>query len=504
MGNIKDEKNPRSEKQNANSAQRKRLHILYLINDLLHHTKYHVQSTSDLSTLAESLWTYVIELLRIASAHDSTRSQFYNKKIEDLITIWAAHGYYDDTSIQKFKDIIVKSTNGHISDADESSKTRNGTLPATLGDEKFEIQCLMPTTHGDSTTPYYDLPAGNMMPHIVPNLATPINPQVVKPLQFGKGSAKEDLVTAIKKFMKDISLNVGSAKHDNICVDINDLGQPTFRDGASGDLIVADGYYGWSRGFCEKMRSRRNITGRYAKVPRMNKDAERSWSPRKRPRYNRSESSDGSDRSRSSSAASYLSPPRRGASPRQEARPHSYSRGRSSLGHTQSSASRLRSRSNSRARLRSTTRSNSYSPPPPPHLSNLQQQTPNSMEAQYPQEFSLPHPNALPPPMHQSYPLGPGGVLIPPPPPLNFKGIWPPPPPPPPAAAAQLSRQFVPSGSPYSAFQNFAPPHPPVVPNPGHFPFVQGPPDYQIFSRSANPRPQQDPPAPDYQSGRYS
>lgn len=502
MGNIRDEKNHGSEKQNENSAQKKRLHILYLVNDLLHHTRYHVQSPSDLSTLAESLCTYVIELLRIASAHDLTRSQLYRKKIEALINIWAAHGYFDDTSIQKFKDTIFNSANGEISDADESSKTRNGTLGATLGEEKFEVQCLMPTTHGDSTTPYYDLPAGNIMPHIVPNLATPINPQAVKPLQFGKGSAKEDLVTAIKKFMKDISLNVGSAKHGNICVDINDMGQPTFRDEISGDLIVADGYYGWSRGFCEKMRSRRNITGRYAKASRMNKDAERSWSPRKRPRYNHSEISDGSDRSRSSSAASYLSPPRRGASPRQEGRPHSYSRGRSSPGHVQSSANRPRSKSNSRARVRSTTRSTSYSPPPPPHLSNLQRQTPNSMEAQYSQEFPLPHSNALPPPMHQGYPLGPGGVLIPPPPPPNFKGIWPPPPPP--AAAAQLSRQFVPSGSPYPAFQNFAPPLPPSVPNPSHFSFAQGPPDHQIISRSANPRPQQDPPASDHQSGRYS
>lgn len=490
LGNAKDEKSLGSEKLNGSSPRKKRLHILYLMNDLLHHTKYHGQNPSAFSTLAENIWTHVAELFRLASTNDSSSSKTQNRKIEHLVGIWTVHGYYDDSSIQKLRDTIAKSTHEDVLDADESSKPTNGTPGATLGDEKSDFRCVMPATHGDSSTPYYDLPVGNMMPHIFPNSIAPINPQVLKPLQFGKASVNEDLLMAVKKFMKDISMNVGPAKHDNTCIDINDLGQPTFRDGATGDLIEADGYYGWSREFCEKMRLRQNGRRRYAKGSRTNKGIERSWSPRKRPRYNRSESSNGSDRSRSSSPSSYRGPPRRGMSPRREARQRSYSRGRLSPGHIQSSTNRPRSRSVSRTRLPSATRSNSYSPPPPHHPSNSQQRSQNSMETKYSQEFSSPRSNALPPPIHQNFLLGPGGMPIPPPPPPNFKGIWPPPPPPPPAAGGgQLPQNFVPSGNPYPAFQNFATLHPPPFPSTGPFPFVQAPPDYQRFPSSSNPRP---------------
>lgn len=482
LANAKDEKSHGLKKQDGSSPRKKRLHILYLISDLLHHTKYHIQNSSAFPTLAENIWTHLAELFRIACSYDASRSRSQNRKIENLLSIWTVHGYYDDSSIQKLRDVIAKSTNGDAMVADESSKTLNGTSASTLDDEKSDVRCFMPATHGDSSTPYYDLPVGNMMPHIFPNSTTPINPQLLKPLQFGKASANDDLLMAVRKFMKDISMNVGSANHDNMCIDINDLGQPTFRDGTTGDSIEADGYYGWSRDFCEKMRLRQNGRRRYAKESRANKATERSWSPRKRPRYNRSESSDGSDRSRSSSPASYRGPLRRGMSPRREARHRSYSRGRSSPGHIQSSTSRPHSRSDSRTRPRSATRSNSYSPPPPHHPPNSQQQAPNSMESKHSWEFPSSRSNVLPPPIHQNFLLGPGGMPIPPPPPPNFKGIWPPPPPPPPGGLGQLPQNFIPSGNPYPAFQNLAPPHPTAVPNSGPFPFAHTPPDYQRFS----------------------
>lgn len=489
LGFPKDEKSPSLEKQKERLTRWKRLHILYLINDLLHHTKYHIQSKSVFSTLSENLWTYMIDLFRIASADDSTGSSLHNKNIQDLVTIWAEKGYYDDRSIQKLRDTIVKPVIVESSDTDGSLKIPNGTIGATLSEQNIEAQYFMPVTHGDSATPYYDLPAGNMMPHIVSNLIKPINPQSVKPLHFTRGAATEDLVIAMKYFMKDISMNVGSGEQVNNCVDINDLGQPTFRDESTGDLIGADGYYGWSRAFCEKMRLRQNASGRYTKVSGNIRDAEQSWNPRKRPRYNRSESNTSSNRSRSRSTASHLSPPRRRTPSRQGTRQRPYSRGRSPIGH------------NSTAGLRSTTRSNSYSPPPPPHPPNVNRQTPIPVETQHSKGFHLPRSDTLPQTLHQSYPFGPGGMPIPPPPPPNFQGIWPPPPPPPPA---QLSQNFIPPGSSYPAFQNFAPPHPSGAPISGHFPFVHDYLGHPQVSASSNSRVPQEPSAANHQNDRYS
>lgn len=482
--------------------RRKRLRILYLINDLLHHTKYHAPSSPDFSIVAENLWTHIVEILRIASAYAATKSTPRTNKIEDLLSLWAAHGYYDSSSIQKLRQTILIAMQGGNAGQDESSRVLNGAPGDTLDEEKPEIQCLMPSAHGDSATPYHDLPAGNMMPHIIPNSSRPINPQMVKPLQFGRESMKEGLLMALKDFMKDVSVNVGLTKQDSICVELNDLGQPTFRDGSTGDSVAPDSYYGWSRAFCEKMRSRKNGTGTYAKTRRMSRDPDGSWSPRKRPRYDRSVSSNRSDRSRSDSPASYLSSPRRETPSRHEARPRSYSRSRSPLGSLQASGNRPRSRSVERTRRRSTSRSNSYSPPPH-HSSNLQQQPSNPMETHAAPDFPPSRSNVLPPPIPQGFPLGPGGILIPPPPPPNFKGIWPPPPPPPPLPG-QVPPNFIPPGGPYAAFQNFVAPHPSGTPNPGHFPFVHGPPEYQRFSTGSNPWHQQDPPPADYQGHRYA
>jgi hypothetical protein len=432
----------------------------------------------------------MVDLFRVVSTHDLTGFSLHSKKIQDLVTIWAENGYYDDSSIQKLRDTIAKPTTVRSSNIGGSPKILNGTLGGTFGEQNIKAQYFIPATHGDSATPYYDLPAGNMMPHIVPNLTTPINPQSVKPLQFARGLAKEDLIIAMKCFMKDIGMNVGSGEQENICVDINDLGQPAFRDETTGDLIGADGYYGWSRAFCQKMRLRQHASER-DKVSRNIRDAEQSWNPRKRPRYNRSESSTGSNRSRSSSTTSYLSPPRRRKSSRQGTRQRSYSRGRSPLDH------------NSGARLRSTTRSSSYSPPPPPHPLNVNRQTPIPVETQHSTGFPMPRSNNHPQSLHQSYPLGPGGMLIPPPPPPNFQGIWPPPPPPPPPAA-QLSRNFIPPGSSYPTFQNFAPPHPPGATSSGQFPFVHGYLGHPRGSANSNSQVQQEPPAANYQNDGYS
>jgi hypothetical protein len=102
-----------------------------------------------------------------------------------------------------------------------------------------------------------------MMPHIVPNSAIPIHPKLIKPLQFVAGPADESLVNALKDFMKEVEC-IGGLEDDfdeaNLR-DIDELGQIIIKDLVSGEITGGDGYYGWSRSFCQKMKRRKASKG---------------------------------------------------------------------------------------------------------------------------------------------------------------------------------------------------------------------------------------------------
>jgi hypothetical protein len=294
---------------------------------------------------------------------------------------------------------------------------------------------VMPATHGDPATPFYDLPAGNMLPHIVPNSSTPINSQLMKPLQFMAGPADQSLVTAVKDFLKDADSIYNTPDPDEgIVVDIDELGQSLVRDEVTGELEVAENYYGWSKKFCEDMIKRRK-GGRGDNGQRgrslsrsMSRSHSASYSPRKR---------------RRSSSASRRP---RGSYSRSRSRSRDHRRRRLS---NRRSYSPSRSRSRSRSRFSSPRRRDRDSRPPvPPHPG---QDSNNG-------NFRPSHPPSGMPGM-QSFPMGPNGMPIPPPPPPNYTGPWPPPPPPPGGIPG------IPFGTP-----GFVPPPPPPPPQGVPFP----------------------------------
>ena len=424
------------------SGRRKQLHILYLLNDLFHHKKYHSESSATYSTLAGTLQPHLIDLLGYASAYDPAKFARHHKKLNELLDIWVQHGYYQPGYIDKLRETVVNAAGSGYTGGDGGLRPQNGTFEDTEGGPKKDLPYIMPASHGDSSTPYYDLPAGNMMPHIVPNSSIPINPKLVKPLQFVAGPADENLAVAMAEFMKDVALLYGTGPDLQVDVmgDIDELGQPAIRDEITGDLIEGEGYYGWSRAFCEKMKRRRDSKGPLVKGSRRGRSADRSASPFKRRRYSYSESS----RSRSRSPSRARSRSREG---RRISRKRSYSSPRSSSRGQRGFQARDRDGLGSRRRNMSGRRSRSPSYSPDRHQPMVTAHPQTSAILQPPAPSSAPHP--LPTPF-SGIPLGPNGLPIPPPPPPNYKGPWPPPPPPLP----------VPGGA-YPPFSALVPPPPP-------------------------------------------
>ncbi len=398
------------------SGRRKQLYILYLLNDLLHHGKHHIDSSSTYSILIGDLRPFVSDLCAHASAYELEGYAKHHKRIQDLLDLWDRSGYYQPSYIGKLRETVASTARLGFQSADETRTALNAAGDGGLNGDKKDAPYIMPASHGDLSMPFYDLPAANMLPHIMPNSATPINPQLVKPLQFTAGPADESLAAAVKDFLRDVdSLDEVQFEGEGLAMDIDELGQCIRRDKITGDITEGEGYYGWSRGFCERMNRRGAGAGDISKAFGRYRSIDRDLSPLRR---NYSDS-DGRSRSRTWSRDKK----------RRDARP-STSRSRS-----RSPSREPKSYRSLRSRSRSMSRSSSYSPPPvvPAEQRAPQSTDPRPLPRDRAQGPSPPQPVPFGHPFPQGFPpLGPDGLPIPPPPPPNYKGPWPPPPPPPP------------------------------------------------------------------------
>lgn len=428
------------------SPKRRRLHVLYLLNDLFHHSKYHLDTTATFSTVSGSLQPYVVELLGHAAAYDRLKYPRHHRRLDDLLDIWSEHGYFSPDLIHKLREVVKNSASigaAPPSSTDVLAVEGDSTKKASGKEAPF----IMPSTHGDPSTPYYDLPAGNMIPHIIPNSTIPLRAESIKPLQFMAGPADGTLVEALKGFLKDVDQIYGTEEliKDDGNTDVDELGQRVIRDELTGDILDGETYYGWSRAFCQQMKKR----------PDDSRSRSRSRSGTrndlKRRRYSDSSMSDDSRRSRTRSRS-------RSRADRRE--PYRY-------------GSRSRSRSPNPSRRRSRDPESPYSPrgPSPPRFPPPHQPShppPPPPHANYP-----PHPSH-PTPYNAQY--GHPGVNFPPPPPPPYPGAWPPAPPPhmpgmhfPPPGPGINPPAFPPSFAGYPPPMP-VPPEQPLPPGQYHFP----------------------------------
>lgn len=389
-----------------------------------------MESPSAYSILTRNVQPYLVDLFEAASAYSLEVYVKQHKCLRDLLDIWEARGYYQSPYLQKLRDTISTAFKVGYANTGEDAKISE----EFLSEEKKDAPYILPPSHGDPSTPFYDLPAANIMPHIMPNSARAINPQLVRALQFTAGPADENLVMAVKDFLMNVeSLDVHGFEDQEDDMDIDELGQSALGDEIAGNFLEGEGYYGWSRAFCEKMKKRRAGLGGNGKVVGRAGSIDRSLSPRKRRRYSDSGSSKSRDRTVDRSRSSSLSS-NQGSRRRNGQRSSSKSR---DLSQERRQYRSLRSRSQSR--------SPSYSPPQtvpvfqrPQPLGNLQPMQQTQAQAPSPPP-SMPFPH----PFSKGFHFGPGGVPIPPPPPPNYHGPWPPPPPPMPSSnsgnAVQMS-----------------------------------------------------------------
>ncbi|MCJ1330759.1 hypothetical protein MMC10_007446 [Thelotrema lepadinum] len=429
----------------GSSSRRRQLHIIYLLNDLLHHLRHHTTDSPGFAAFAQSLQPYLADIVSNAAAYDSNVYTRQHNRVSDVLKVWETQSYFDRSFLEALRESVRE-----VGLTGKAGKKRVGESevgPEASDKAKKDLPFQMPASHGDPSAPYYELPAGNMMPHIIPNTSIPISTQQMRPLQFAPGPADPKLIGAVQTFLKEAEAIYSQQEQEDegISMEMDDIGQSFIRDKLTGEIIGGESYYGWSKEFCENMKRKKKGGTRRSR----SSSRDGSESPRKRRRY------------------SY--------STRSRSRSRSYSRSPSPVRHANSHF-RLRSRSRSRSPPPRFTRPRSPSPSPPrsfpPRGFQTQQQIPLPPQLPLqqppqppPQQFQ-PHPPFSTPFPHGMPPLGPDGMPLPPPRPPNWTGPWPPPPPPPPPSH---SPNMPPQFSPHGMQVPFPPP-----PRPGPPPDMSG------------------------------
>ncbi|KAI1006601.1 hypothetical protein K3495_g1623 [Podosphaera aphanis] len=306
------------------STKRQRLHILYLINDVLYHAKYRIINT----LLHTNIQPALESIARSCASFQGCPK--HEKKIFDLLELWREKEYYSIEFIDKLREAVTSARDaGKSAGAAEELETKEGSSSRP----KF-TPYIMPASHGDPMTPWYDLPAGNLMPHIIPNSTRPINPDIIKPLRFTSGPASDTLVEAVKKLLDDVKIIFDGEpeNEEKLPCDIDELGQPIILDEITGGVIDGEGYYGWSRNFCERMKKRKSgiiAPAKNNEQPLSGRNVSLSPDTRKRRYSGSDESYDRSRRRRRSYSSSSSSSISRRNDSRSRTRSRSRSRSRS-------------------------------------------------------------------------------------------------------------------------------------------------------------------------------
>lgn len=248
------------------SARRKRLHLLYVVSDVLFHVTFRDPGAGQAFTASIELSLVPL----VSSAASFVNAPKHLRKVSSLVDLWAEKQYFSDSVIAQLRAVVEegprvakeRQQKGRYQQSQSQGQTgrsAGGTQPPS----SKELPFLLPAVHGDPATPWYDLPAANWLAVLEPNSTRPMNPSALKPLPMNPGPAPPALVASVRDLLVDVERMFGGPSSGSRAADqwddadVDPLGERVEVDAFSGDILDGDTYYGWSRTFCRRMKERR-------------------------------------------------------------------------------------------------------------------------------------------------------------------------------------------------------------------------------------------------------
>ncbi|KAI9259890.1 hypothetical protein BY458DRAFT_516958 [Sporodiniella umbellata] len=297
---------------NSRSGKEERLHLIYLVNDLLYHA-----ARKQMIWMRDAIFPLLVPLLKLA--YEIAETDEYKAKVTKCITFWSDRDIFDHETILKLKQSVAGSTLLPPLSIPQVPYTSPQSFTPPI-----KIQMVTPPK------PYYELPAGIMTLMKHNKYYQPINPKNIK-VPFPRPPPSRETLAAVENFYTGLK----SVEQED----------PVFDDSTPIDP------QGWEKGYLDKFyersianrnrsqspkRQRKKSRGSPARNRHKSQSRERYRSPSKdryrsqsRGRYRSRSSSRDRYRSRSSSRDLYKSrspsrdrykSPRRGRSPRRHMR----------------------------------------------------------------------------------------------------------------------------------------------------------------------------------------
>jgi hypothetical protein len=222
----------KEERRVVGKNRRKRLHMFFIANNILLHGK-------DLPGIAEAL----LPALPTLAFCEDRKSHFYIR-VTDLLEIWRGQGLLDPKAVKSIQDAATGLTEINTRTMHEERKAKIDKAAESL-----------PQYHGEHGVKWFDLPAANWLSLLSGNPGSRIDPELLAAthVKHPDDPKIKNMVLALKREVE--LMGRAMSKEELIATDVDKIGQIMRRDDATGLFVPVETYYGWSKEFCEKVKT---------------------------------------------------------------------------------------------------------------------------------------------------------------------------------------------------------------------------------------------------------
>ncbi|KAJ6440013.1 uricase [Purpureocillium lavendulum] len=162
------------------SVRKRRLHVLYIVSDVLHHV---VVRQGNLGFGA--LWAvHLPDMVTAASFFD--KSPKHIARVRDLLSIWEERKYIPTALLERLKECVTLASDKHsgypIFPKEDDAATGAAKPPFTT-----------PYIHGDPSLPWHEQPASCWLPLLKKGRGKPMRPEDVRPVTIHAGPNDDEL-----------------------------------------------------------------------------------------------------------------------------------------------------------------------------------------------------------------------------------------------------------------------------------------------------------------------
>ncbi|KAF4589616.1 Calcium homeostasis endoplasmic reticulum protein [Ophiocordyceps camponoti-floridani] len=219
------------------SVRRRRLHVLYIASDVLHHAVI----CRDDQHLSRAWEGHLPAMIATASTFEKYPKHL--RKVRALIDLWEEKRYL-------YADVILKLRDSFTRASDKESGTRIQMSSAALELAK-EAPFLIPSVHGEASVPWNDLPAATWLPQLKPGSTQLMSRNLVRPVQLKSGVAPQPLVQVVKDTLQEAkTLYVKDHLRDRTSIDFNLMGETQAQPGTRETAT----YWGWTPKLCRRVK----------------------------------------------------------------------------------------------------------------------------------------------------------------------------------------------------------------------------------------------------------